>query len=119
LQDVDVAEECCWRHASGTAEPLSDPLQANFREFRMVVAASGTPLDEAVAALARAGNVPVNVVDRPELSSFIFPAIVDRGEVVVAIGTGGASPVLARRLRECIEAMLPARIGELATLLRR
>ena len=98
---------------------LSDPLQANFREFRMVVAATGTPLDDAVAALARAANVPVNVVDRPELSSFIFPAIIDRGEVVVAIGTGGASPVLARRLRERIEAMLPARIGELATLLRR
>jgi uroporphyrin-III C-methyltransferase/precorrin-2 dehydrogenase/sirohydrochlorin ferrochelatase len=98
---------------------LSDPLQANFREFRMVVAATGTSLDDAVAALARASNVPVNVVDRPELSSFIFPAIIDRGEVVVAIGTGGASPVLARRLRERIEALLPARIGELAALLRR
>ena len=119
--DVDAAEEMLLASApSGRLElSLSDPLQANFREFRMVVAATGTPLDDAVAALARAANVPVNVVDRPELSSFIFPAIVDRGEVVVAIGTGGASPVLARRLRERIEAMLPARIGELATLLRR
>ena len=119
--DVDAAEEMLLASApSGRLElSWSDPLQANFREFRMVVAATGTPLDDAVAALARAANVPVNVVDRPELSSFIFPAIVDRGEVVVAIGTGGASPVLARRLRERIEAMLPARIGELATLLRR
>ena len=119
--DVDVAEEMLLASAPpGRLElSLSDPLQANFREFRMVVAATGTALDDAVAALARAGNVPVNVVDRPELSSFIFPAIVDRGEVVVAIGTGGASPVLARRLRERIEAMLPARIGELAALLRR
>ena len=119
--DVDTAEEMLLASApSGRLEfSWSDPLQANFREFRMVVAATGTPLDDAVAALARAANVPVNVVDRPELSSFIFPAIVDRGEVVVAIGTGGASPVLARRLRERIEAMLPARIGELATLLRR
>jgi len=119
--DVDAAEEMLLASApSGRLElSLSDPLQANFREFRMVVAATGTPLDDAVAALARAANVPVNVVDRPELSSFIFPAIIDRGEVVVAIGTGGASPVLARRLRERIEAMLPARIGELATLLRR
>jgi uroporphyrin-III C-methyltransferase/precorrin-2 dehydrogenase/sirohydrochlorin ferrochelatase len=120
-EDVDVAQEMGLASApSGRLEvSLSDPLQANFREFRMVVAATGTPRDDAVAALARAANVPVNVVDRPELSSFIFPAIVDRGEVVVAIGTGGASPVLARRLRERIEAMLPARIGELATLLRR
>src|SRR5206468_12442494 len=50
---------------------------------------------------------------------FSFPAIVDRGEVVVAIGTGGASPVLARRLRELIEALLPARIGDLAQLIGR
>jgi uroporphyrin-III C-methyltransferase / precorrin-2 dehydrogenase / sirohydrochlorin ferrochelatase len=119
--DVDVAEEALLAsRPPGRLElSLADPLQANFREFRLVVAASGTALDDAVAALARAGNIPVNVVDRPELSSFIFPAIVDRGEVVVAIGTGGASPVLARRLRERIEAILPARIGELATLLRR
>jgi uroporphyrin-III C-methyltransferase / precorrin-2 dehydrogenase / sirohydrochlorin ferrochelatase len=59
------------------------------------------------------------VVDRPDLSSFIFPAIVDRGEVVVAIGTAGASPVLARRLRERIESLVPARIGELAALMSR
>jgi uroporphyrin-III C-methyltransferase/precorrin-2 dehydrogenase/sirohydrochlorin ferrochelatase len=119
--DVDVAEEMLLAsRPPGRLElSLADPLQANFREFRLVVAASGTALDDAVAALARAGNVPVNVVDRPGLSSFIFPAIVDRGEVVVAIGTGGASPVLARRLRERIEAILPARVGELATLLRR
>jgi uroporphyrin-III C-methyltransferase/precorrin-2 dehydrogenase/sirohydrochlorin ferrochelatase len=118
---IDVAEEMLLASAPpGRLElSLSDPRLVNFREFRMVVAATGTPLDDEVAALARAGNVPVNVVDRPELSSFIFPAIIDRGEVVVAIGTGGASPVLARRLRERIEAMLPARIGELATLLRR
>jgi uroporphyrin-III C-methyltransferase / precorrin-2 dehydrogenase / sirohydrochlorin ferrochelatase len=119
--DVDVAEEMLLAsRPPGRLElSLADPLQANFREFRLVVAATGTALDDAMAALARAGNVPINVVDRAELSSFIFPAIVDRGEVVVAIGTGGASPVLARRLRERIEAILPARVGELATLLRR
>ena len=68
---------------------------------------------------ARASNVIVNVVDRPELSTFIVPAVIDRGDVVVAIGTGGASPVLARRLRERIEALLPARIGDLAALMGR
>jgi uroporphyrin-III C-methyltransferase/precorrin-2 dehydrogenase/sirohydrochlorin ferrochelatase len=97
----------------------SDPLQADFGEFIAVVAAGGGPLDAQVAQRARERNIPVNVVDRPDLSSFIFPAIVDRGEVVVAIGTAGASPVLARRLRERIETVLPARIGDLAALMGR
>jgi uroporphyrin-III C-methyltransferase / precorrin-2 dehydrogenase / sirohydrochlorin ferrochelatase len=84
-----------------------------------VVAAAGSPADEVVAARARALRIPVNVVDRPELSTFVVPAIVDRGDVVVAIGTGGLAPVLARRLRARIEALLPARIGELAALMGR
>ena len=68
---------------------------------------------------ARELRVPINVIDRPEHSSFLFPAIVDRGDVVVAVGTGGASPVLARRLRERIEAILPAKIGVLCEFLGR
>jgi uroporphyrin-III C-methyltransferase / precorrin-2 dehydrogenase / sirohydrochlorin ferrochelatase len=84
-----------------------------------VVAANGGPADEAIAARARASRVPVNVVDRPELSTFIVPAIVDRGDVVVAIGTGGLAPVLARRLRARVETLLPSRIGELAALMGR
>src|SRR4029079_9486966 len=75
--------------------------------------------DGGIAARARAAGIPVNVVDRADLSTFIFPAIVDRGEVVVAIGTSGQAPVLARRLRERIEAVLPARIGDLAALIGR
>ena len=118
---VDVADEVLLASApSGRLElSFADPLQADFSEFVAVVAAAGGALDEGVAARARAGNVPVNIVDRPDLSTFIFPAVVDRGDVVVAIGTGGASPVLARRLRERIEAVLPARIGELAALMNR
>jgi uroporphyrin-III C-methyltransferase/precorrin-2 dehydrogenase/sirohydrochlorin ferrochelatase len=98
---------------------LDDPLQADFSGFIAVVTAAGAPLDDEIAARARAAGTPVNAVDRPDLSTFTFPALVDRGEVVVAIGTGGASPVLARRLREQIEALLPARIGQLATLMSR
>lgn len=84
-----------------------------------LVASAGTEFDEQLAARARAMNVPVNIVDRPDLSTFIFPSIVDRGDVVVAIGTGGTSPVLARRLREKIEQLLPERIGEFASLMGR
>jgi uroporphyrin-III C-methyltransferase / precorrin-2 dehydrogenase / sirohydrochlorin ferrochelatase len=97
----------------------TDPLATDFTKFSVVIAATGDARDELIAKRARAANTLVNVVDRPELSNFIMPAIVDRGDVVVAIGTGGASPVLARRLRERIEAALPARIGELAALMGR
>jgi uroporphyrin-III C-methyltransferase/precorrin-2 dehydrogenase/sirohydrochlorin ferrochelatase len=92
---------------------------ADLSEAIAVIAAAGEPHDSVIAARARASRIPVNVVDRPDLSTFIVPAIVDRGEVVVAIGTGGLAPVLARRLRARIEAVLPARIGELASLMGR
>jgi uroporphyrin-III C-methyltransferase / precorrin-2 dehydrogenase / sirohydrochlorin ferrochelatase len=95
------------------------PEAIDLKDAVAVVAAEGSPADEVVAARARALRIPVNVVDRPELSTFIVPAIVDRGDVVVAIGTGGLAPVLARRLRARIEALLPARIGELAALMGR
>jgi len=97
------------------------------REFRtedvigcaLVHAASGEPeLDQAVACAAKALNIPVNVVDRAALSSFIMPAIVDRGPVVVAISSGGASPVLARRVRAEIETLLPHGLGQLARFAR-
>jgi uroporphyrin-III C-methyltransferase / precorrin-2 dehydrogenase / sirohydrochlorin ferrochelatase len=105
---------------SGRIEISSaDPLRADFSDLIAVVSATGDGRDADIAAQARRQRIPVNVVDRPDLSTFIFPAIVDRGEVVVAIGTGGAAPVLARRLRERIEALLPARIGDLAALMGR
>jgi uroporphyrin-III C-methyltransferase / precorrin-2 dehydrogenase / sirohydrochlorin ferrochelatase len=96
-----------------------DPRDTDFSAFAAVISATGDERDDEIAARVRGLNIPVNVVDRPDLSSFIFPAIVDRGDVVVAVGTGGASPVLARRLRERIEALLPQRIGDLAALMGR
>ena len=82
---------------------------------RLVQAASGIEaVDERVAEAAAAAGVPVNVVDRPELSSFIMPAIVDRDPLVIGISSGGTAPVLARRLRARIEALLPSGLGRLA-----
>ena len=111
-----------WGYAGELNAPVeivtSDPAQADFFGLLAVVSAAGV-FDEIVAARARAASIPVNVVDRPDLSSFVFPAIIDRGNVVVAVSTGGAAPVLARRLREQIEALLPARIGALAALMAR
>jgi uroporphyrin-III C-methyltransferase/precorrin-2 dehydrogenase/sirohydrochlorin ferrochelatase len=80
-----------------------------------VVAATGlTEVNAAVSAAAREQNIPVNVVDDPAISTFIFPAIVDRSPILIAISSGGQAPVLARRIREQMEALLPARLGALA-----
>ena len=81
----------------------------------LVVGATGlSPVDEDVAKAARTAGRPVNVVDRPDLSSFITPAIVDRDPIVIGISSGGSAPVLARRIRARIESLLPAGIGRLA-----
>jgi uroporphyrin-III C-methyltransferase / precorrin-2 dehydrogenase / sirohydrochlorin ferrochelatase len=96
-----------------------DPLAADLGGIIAVLCAGAGDIGPAMSARARALGLPVNVMDDPAHSSFIFPAIVDRGDVVVAVGTGGASPVVARRVRERIEAMLPARIGDLAGFIGR
>ncbi|WP_315837359.1 siroheme synthase CysG [Bradyrhizobium prioriisuperbiae] len=97
----------------------TDPLTTDLAQVIAVICAGAGATGHAMAARARAAGIPVNVMDELDHSTFIFPAIVDRGDVVVAVGTGGASPVVARRVRERIEAMLPARIGDLATFIGR
>lgn len=71
-----------------------------------------------LAAAARLEGAFVNAVDRSELCDFFIPSIVDRGSVVVAISSDGAAPVLARKIRQRIEAILPARLGALADFAR-
>jgi uroporphyrin-III C-methyltransferase/precorrin-2 dehydrogenase/sirohydrochlorin ferrochelatase len=95
----------------------ADPLSADLNGVIAILCAGAGDIGTAMSARAKAVGLPVNVMDDLAHSTFIFPAIVDRGEVVVAVGTGGASPVVARRVREHIEAMLPARIGDLAAFI--
>ena len=84
----------------------------------LVFSATGDAgMDGYVAASAGAQSIPVNVVDRPELCTFLVPSIVNRGSVTVAISSDGASPVLTRRLREQIERLLPANLDRLADFL--
>src|SRR5580704_13156248 len=96
-----------------------DPLTSDLSGVVAVFCAGAGDVGIALALRAKSLGLPVNVMDDIAHSTFIFPAIVDRGDVVVAIGTGGTSPVVARRVRERIAAMLPARIGDLATLIGR
>ncbi|MFO1080525.1 MAG: NAD(P)-dependent oxidoreductase [Reyranellaceae bacterium] len=79
-----------------------------------IVATPDEALQARVSAAAQRRCLPVNVVDRPRLSSFIMPAVIDRAPITIAISTGGAAPALARRLRAEIERALPAALGRLA-----
>lgn len=97
---------------------LAKTLRPALLDDAALVFAADPLLNEEVAALARARGIPVNVVDSAGSSNFITPSIVDRDPVVVAIGTEGAAPVLGQGIRAKIDALLPARLGELAILAR-
>jgi uroporphyrin-III C-methyltransferase/precorrin-2 dehydrogenase/sirohydrochlorin ferrochelatase len=82
----------------------------------VVAATRDRAVNQAVAAAAEAAQRFCNVVDEPELCSFIMPTIIDRDPVTIAISSAGRSPVLARWIKGLIEESLPSRIGALATL---
>ncbi len=83
----------------------------------IVAATNDQAVNKKISELAHAKCIPVNVVDQPELSSFIVPSIIDRSPVQIAVSTGGASPVLARLLRARLETIIPAAYGRLAELM--
>jgi uroporphyrin-III C-methyltransferase/precorrin-2 dehydrogenase/sirohydrochlorin ferrochelatase len=94
----------------------SDDLQG----VGLVIAATDDePLNARISAEAQALGIPVNVVDAPALCSVIFPAIVDRSPLIVAVSSGGDAPVLARLIRAKIETWIPATYGQLANLGKR
>ena len=85
--------------------------------FRFAIIAADEPgVAEAAAVAARVRGLLINVVDRADLSDFTVPAIVERGDITIGIASHGAAPMLASRIRGQIEALLPARLGELAKL---
>lgn len=85
----------------------------------VVAATDNETVNEQVAKDARTLGMLVNVVDRPALCTFVFPSIIDRSPVVVAVSSAGASPVLARQLRAKLETLIPASYGRLAGLVGR
>ncbi|MDG9931184.1 MULTISPECIES: siroheme synthase CysG [unclassified Pseudomonas] len=90
---------------------------ADLQGVALVIAATDDePLNARISHEAQALGIPVNVVDAPALCSVIFPAIVDRSPLVVAVTSGGDAPVLARLIRAKIETWIPATYGQLAGL---
>ncbi len=95
---------------------LEEPLTAEaLAGCSLAIGASDDlAVNEHLHGLATAAGIPVNIVDRPELCSFIMPAVIDRSPLVVAISTGGNSPALARLLKARFETLLPSAYGRLA-----
>ncbi|MCX7068842.1 MAG: siroheme synthase CysG [Methylococcales bacterium] len=89
----------------------------DLRDFRLVVSATNNDeTNRLVAKTAEQQKILVNVVDNPELCSFILPAIIDRSPIIAAVSSSGAAPVLARLLRAKIESLIPPSYGRLAAL---
>lgn len=90
---------------------------SDVRECVLVVAATDIePLNQQVSADAQALHIPVNVVDSPALCTYITPAIIDRSPLVIAVSSGGETPVLARMVRAKLETLIPASYGKLAQI---
>ncbi len=110
------AAELAERHGFEVA--LREFQETDVRGRLLVIAATGdAEVNRRAFAACRERRVLINTVDNPALCTAIFPSIVDRGPVTVAVSTGGASPTLARRIREQIETLLPAATGRLAEFL--
>ena len=98
-----------------TKEYSENILKENKYKF-VISATNNVSLNERVAKDCNKHNIIVNVVDQPDICDFIFPSILERGDITVAVSTGGASPVLARVLRTKLETMVPASYGKLAEI---
>jgi uroporphyrin-III C-methyltransferase/precorrin-2 dehydrogenase/sirohydrochlorin ferrochelatase len=112
-----VAQVRAWAN-EGRIVLVERPVEpADAAGAELVYGANGEAAEDArAAAIGRAAGALVNIVDNLEDSDFITPAIVDRDPVTVAIGTEGAAPVLARKIKAEVEAMLPATLGLLTRI---
>jgi len=118
-----VAPTLCDDFSTLKAEHIVEHIPRDFedqdiQQCKLIICATdNAEVNKHISLLAQNIGIPVNVVDAPELCSFIVPSIVDRSPIVVAVSSGGSSPVLARLLRARLESLIPASYGRLAKLL--
>ena len=109
-----------WRDMGQFSHEARGFLDQDLDGAHLVIAATNDANgNRHISRLSGERRIPVNVVDQPELCSFILPSVIDRSPVVAAISTGGASPVLARLIRSRLESLIPAGYGRLADLCSR
>jgi uroporphyrin-III C-methyltransferase/precorrin-2 dehydrogenase/sirohydrochlorin ferrochelatase len=113
-----AARKCALLRRAGAQVTMTTQFhEQELERYALVIAATGDQeVNRAVAAAAKARRIPVNVADQPALCSFILPSIIERAPLIVAVSSGGASPVLARLLRARLETLIPAGYGRLAAL---
>jgi uroporphyrin-III C-methyltransferase/precorrin-2 dehydrogenase/sirohydrochlorin ferrochelatase len=115
---TEICDELAALVSAGKIRHVSREYQSqDLDNCVLVIAAAGQrDVNAQIAAEAKTRNLPVNVVDNPDICSFIMPSIIDRSPVQIAVSTGGTSPVLARLIRTRLEGLVPAAYGKLGAL---
>ena len=91
--------------------------ETDIKDYSIIIAATDdSSVNSSISAIALDKKIPVNVVDSPELSSFIMPSIVDRSPLIIAVSSSGKAPVLSRIIRAKLETVIPSAYGILADI---
>ncbi|MDB2590406.1 siroheme synthase CysG [Candidatus Thioglobus sp.] len=127
LLKANAQVTCVDQSACANVQALADQdkitlIKRNFEasdissQALIISATNNTQVNAQVSQLAHSANIPVNVVDSPDLCSYIMPSIVDRSPIIIAISSAGKTPVLARLIRAKLESTIPHAYGKLAEL---
>lgn len=114
--DAGFAQEFAGRITIAPSDQFGPVLDV--AKFAIIACRVDQRTEDAIT-LARQFGVPINVVDHPDMCDFFVPSILDRGDIVAGIGTGGAAPVLAKSVRAKLETLMPPKIGDLASFAKR